>query len=169
MALETVRADAHVNVVDIHMEALMACGSFSGAADHAPGVAARKPRKALEIVGIVFGFFYFWPAAAAYVAWKMLGYPVPAQWRETIERNVASFGGFKPFAGGSWPSGGAWQSAGTGNRAFDDYRRAEIERLENERRRLDDEARDFRAFVDDLKRAKDREEFDAYMAKRRAA
>jgi hypothetical protein len=151
------------------MEALMACGSFSGAADHAPGVAARKPRKALEIVGIVFGFFYFWPAAAAYVAWKMLGYPVPAQWRETIERNVASFGGFKPFAGGSWPSGGAWQSAGTGNRAFDDYRRAEIERLENERRRLDDEARDFRAFVDDLKRAKDREEFDAYMAKRRAA
>ena len=35
------------------------------------------------------------------------------------------------------------------------------------RRRLDQEAREFREFVEELKRAKDREEFDAYMAKRR--
>ena len=37
-----------------------------------------------------------------------------------------------------------------------------------ERRKLDEEARDFRNFVEELKRAKDREEFDAYMAKRRS-
>ncbi|MFL5203209.1 MAG: DUF2852 domain-containing protein, partial [Microvirga sp.] len=57
--------------------------------------------------------------------------------------------------------------ASTGNAAFDDYRRSELERLEEERRKLDEEARDFRNFVEELKRAKDREEFDAYMAKRR--
>lgn len=144
----------------------MACGSFSGASGQAQSCSSRGPRKALEIVGIVFAFFYFWPLAAGYIAWKVMGYPVPANLRETIERNVASFGGFKPFQAGAWNQGGF---TGTGNRAFDDYRRAEIERLEGERRRLDDEAREFRGFVDDLKRAKDREEFDAYMAKRRAS
>ena len=46
--------------------------------------------------------------------------------------------------------------------------RRELERLEEERRRLDEEARAFSAFVEELKRAKDREEFDAFMAKRRA-
>jgi hypothetical protein len=39
--------------------------------------------------------------------------------------------------------------------------------LERERRRLDEEASEFRNFVEELKRAKDREEFDAYMARRR--
>jgi hypothetical protein len=43
-----------------------------------------------------------------------------------------------------------------------------LARLEEERRKLDEEARAFRGFVEELKRAKDREEFDAFMAKRRA-
>ncbi|NNC01144.1 DUF2852 domain-containing protein, partial [Corallococcus exiguus] len=43
----------------------------------------------------------------------------------------------------------------------------ELQRLEEERRRLDEEARAFRSFVEELKRAKDRDEFDAFMAKRR--
>ncbi len=67
-------------------------------------------------------------------------------------------------------SGAGWGAAGfggSGNLAFDEYRRSELERLERERRRLDEEAREFRDFVDELKRAKDREEFDAYMARRR--
>ena len=57
---------------------------------------------------------------------------------------------------------------GTGNLAFDEYRQGEVARLEAERRRLDEEAQAFGAFVEDLKRAKDREEFDAFMARRRA-
>ncbi len=40
-------------------------------------------------------------------------------------------------------------------------------RLEEERRRLDEEAKAFASFVEELKRAKDREEFDAFMARRR--
>jgi hypothetical protein len=125
----------------------------------------RSPRRALEIVGIVFAFFWFWPLAAAYIAWKCMGYPVPEGLREPVERVYGAFGGFTPLRDVRW---NAAPFTGTGNRAFDDYRRAEIERLEQERRRLDDEAREFRSFVEELKRAKDREEFDAYMAKRRA-
>ncbi|WP_375458994.1 DUF2852 domain-containing protein [uncultured Enterovirga sp.] len=129
----------------------------------------RGSKRALELVGIVFTFFWFWPLAAAYIAWKMTGYAGLADLRRVVERggeNVRSYGfggpgfGGNPFATGSF--------GGSGNAAFDDYRRSEIERLEQERRRLDDEAREFRSFVDDLKRAKDREEFDAYMARRRA-
>ena len=57
--------------------------------------------------------------------------------------------------------------AGSGNAAFDEYRRRELERLEEERRRLVEEAKAFAEFVEELKRAKDREEFDAFMQKRR--
>lgn len=130
----------------------------------------RGSRRALEIVGIVFTFFYFWPAAAAWIAWKILGYP-GLQDAKAMAADRASelrgycFGGSArgPFAGGGFsPDFGR-----TGNAAFDEYRRTEIDRLERERKRLDDEAREFRSFVDDLKRAKDREEFDAYMARRR--
>lgn len=129
----------------------------------------RGSRRALEIVGIVFAFFYFWPAAAAYVAWKLLGYPGLQEARSTMNEHANSLREFRfsgpvrgPFAGGFKPDFGR-----TGNAAFDEYRRTEVERLERERRRLDEEAREFRTFVEDLKRAKDREEFDAYMARRR--
>ena len=49
----------------------------------------------------------------------------------------------------------------TGNRAFDDYREETLKRLE-------EEARDFRDFVDRLKFAKDKEEFDRFMSERRS-
>lgn len=117
------------------------------------------PRRGWEIAGIILGVFLFWPLALAYVAWKLMGYPVPNRWRDFFARNF------------SFPFEGARESrfAGpTGNLAFEDYRRAELARLEEERRRIDEEARAFRGFVEDLKRAKDREQFDAFMANRRA-
>ncbi|GGC52280.1 DUF2852 domain-containing protein [Chelatococcus reniformis] len=122
----------------------------------------RPPKRALEIVGIVFAFIWFWPLAVAYIVWKVMGYPVPKDLREFVERNFAflSEGSLRPAYGAHAP---------TGNSHFDEYRRAELERLEAERRRLDEEARDFAAFVEELKRAKDREEFDAYMRRRQAA
>ena len=126
----------------------------------------RGSKRALEIVGIVFAFFWFWPAAAAYIAWKVMGYPLPTELRRSLESGWKGLFGDNRFGSPA----ASWQPSfrSTGNRAFDDYRRAEIDRLEAERRRLDDEAREFRSFVEDLKRAKDREEFDAYMARRRA-
>ena len=128
---------------------------------------SRGSRRALEIVGIVAGFIYFWPAALGYVAWKIAGYPGLGEARSAF-RERASDWRAQRFSGPFQTAGGfASNFGGTGNAAFDEYRRTEIERLERERRKLDDEAREFRSFVEELKRAKDREEFDAYMAKRR--
>lgn len=123
-----------------------------------PRACGRSPGRAVEIVGLVFTFIHAWPVAVAYLIWKVMGYPLPG--------NLDRFRDVRtPFR--NW-SGRAASFGGTGNGAFDEYRRAELDRLEAERRKLDDEAREFRSFVEDLKRAKDREEFDAYMAKRRS-
>ena len=89
--------------------------------------------------------------------------------RRLVQRQGFGPGG-QPFAfAGGFGRGFGGGRHTTGNLAFDDYRRGEIERLERERRRLDEERREFASFVEELKRAKDREEFDAFMAKRRGA
>jgi hypothetical protein len=138
----------------------MSCASSaswnSGTARHRCG----SPRRAWEIVGIILGFIFVWPLALAYLIWKLAGYPMPAEWRTWFERN------FVPAFQGSFRTASAPFSS-TGNSAFDDYRRAELARLEEERRRLEEEAHAFATFVEELKRAKDREEFDAFMARRR--
>ena len=48
----------------------------------------------------------------------------------------------------------------SGNRAFDDYRAETLKRLE-------DEQREFKEFLERLRFAKDRAEFDQFMAERR--
>jgi hypothetical protein len=48
----------------------------------------------------------------------------------------------------------------SGNRAFDEYRTETL-------RRLEDEQKDFREFLDRLRHAKDKEEFDLFMAQHR--
>jgi len=64
----------------------------------------------------------------------------------------------------AWSSGGDQRRpAGfsrSGNRAFDEYREETL-------RRLEDEEREFRAFLERLRMAKDRSEFDQFMAERR--
>ena len=46
-------------------------------------------------------------------------------------------------------------------------KRAEIARLEEERRKLQEAHREFSAFVDNIRKAKDREEFERFMNERR--
>ncbi len=137
----------------------MSCASSS--AHWNSGVVQRcsSPRRAWEIVGIIALFIFAWPLALAYLIWKLAGYPMPAEWRSYFERTFA-----RPFEG-SFRAAAPF--GGTGNSAFDEYRRRELERLEEERRRLDEEVKAFASFVEELKRAKDREEFDAFMARRR--
>src|SRR5215218_3881256 len=123
--------------------------------------AGGPPRQSVEIAGVVLALVFFWPAALAYLVWKFMGYPVPNDLKTLYERNFSS-----AFASMRRPAP-SFGFAGTGNAAFDEYRRRELDRLEEERRRLDEEAKEFAAFVEELKRAKDREEFDAFMARRR--
>ncbi len=59
------------------------------------------------------------------------------------------------FGGRDW-----FAPPSSGNRAFDDYRADTLKRLE-------DEEREFKDFLTRLRAAKDRAEFDAFMADRR--
>ena len=62
---------------------------------------------------------------------------------------------------------GAWSKpAGTGNAAFDAWREEEMARLDEERRKLDDAKAEFDAYVSELRRARDREEFEAFRRRR---
>jgi hypothetical protein len=54
---------------------------------------------------------------------------------------------------------GRWSGPSSGNRAFDDYRAETL-------RRLEDEQREFMEFLDRLRHAKDKAEFDQFMAER---
>jgi hypothetical protein len=71
--------------------------------------------------------------------------------RSKMEGMRGGFGG-SPFGWGGPPS--------SGNRAFDDYRTETLKRLEEEQR-------EFRDFLDRLRFAKDKTEFDQFMAERR--
>ena len=117
-----------------------------------------------ELATMVLGFMVFWPIGLAVFAYKMwqrksgaddLQTVVTAKWNE---------------ARASWTrsSGWSWSPAGTGNVAFDQWKAAELARLEVERRKLEDAAREFAEFLDNVRHAKDREEFDRFMAERRA-
>ena len=132
------------------------------------------PRRSLEIGAIVVGFVYWWPAAVAYVAWKIAGYPALSQMREFARTGSWSFAGGNPtsrfaqvFEAAKDRGMSRARYGSSGNLAFEEYRRDEIEKLEARRRALQEESRAFAEFVDELKRAKDREQFDAFMAKRR--
>lgn len=125
------------------------------------------PRRSLEIGAIVVGFIYWWPIGLALVAWKFAGYPAFAEIRDAARRTVSGFEGGRPASRFARAFEAANRRGGSGNAAFDEYRRAELDRLEAQRRALEEESRAFSDFVEELKRARDREQFDAFMAKRR--
>ena len=67
--------------------------------------------------------------------------------------------GRTPWSGGA-SAGPAWRGPSSGNRAFDEYRSETL-------RRLEDEQREFHDFLDRLRMAKDKAEFDQFMSERR--
>ena len=48
--------------------------------------------------------------------------------------------------------------------AFDEYRAKELKRLEEERRKIDAMRAEFEEFLNEVRRAKDQEEFERFMA-----
>ncbi len=66
-------------------------------------------------------------------------------------------------SGAPWSRGGGFAGAPTGNAAFDEWRAGELARLEAERRKLEDAQREFSEFVENVRKAKDREEFERFM------
>lgn len=108
---------------------------------------------------MVIGFMVFWPLGLA-----MLAYIIWGDRLESFKRDVnrATDGVFAGCRRKAWRT----HRSGTGNIAFDEWREKELERLAEERRRLDETLREFDDYARELRRAKDREEFDRFMAGR---
>jgi hypothetical protein len=148
-------------------------GGSADARDYAPGEWAKMRRwgrscatrwTLFELATMILGFMIFWPIGIAVFVYKM--------WqRRTGADDLQTFVTAKwNDARASWTGASSWgfAPAATGNRAFDQWKAAELRRLEAERRKLEDSAREFADFLETVRHAKDREEFDRFMAERRA-
>ena len=115
------------------------------------------------IVLMVLGFIVFWPVGLgilAYLLWSGrmgCGRHDIDHWRErAAERWERKRERWERRWGGAARHG----LRPSGNRAFDEYREEAL-------RRLEDEAKEFREFLERLRMAKDRAEFDDFMRERR--
>jgi hypothetical protein len=95
--------------------------------------------KPVWLLLMVIGFIWFWPVGLAVLAYLV--------WTGRL---------------GSWISVKPWMPNfwGSGNAAFDEHRADVLEKLEAEQR-------EFGKFIADLKKAKDKSEFDQFVADRK--
>ena len=115
------------------------------------------------IAMMIIGFMIFWPlglAMLAYILWGDRLGEFKSEVNRATDRFSCVFGRNKshrrhPFR------------ENTGNVAFDDWREAELTRLEKERRKLDEMRAEFDDHLRELRRARDQQEFDAFMAARK--
>jgi hypothetical protein len=131
------------------------------------GLSSMGRWSAWEIGAMVAGFVVFWPLGliALFLKWKN-----GEMWTGSAD-TAAPWASFKApdLSGWNWKGqASSYGFAGSGNAAFDTYKREQLKRLDEERRRLDDEQKAFRNFVERLRRAKDQDEFDRFMNERRA-
>lgn len=112
------------------------------------------------IVLLILGFIWWWPLGLAILAFMIGSRRMGAwnhndtrQWQDRMDRMRSKvdsiFGGICRTA-----------APPSGNRAFDQYRSDTLSRLEEEQR-------EFKEFLQRLRVAKDRAEFDQFMAERR--
>lgn len=118
----------------------------------------------LTIVLMVIGFIVFWPLGLAMLAYILWGDRIP-EIRRHFETNGETV---RQWAGSCGSHARRHGFTASGNAAFDEYRRKELKRLEEERRKLDEELRAFESYMRDLRRARDQEEFDRFQRERAA-
>lgn len=113
---------------------------------------------------MVIGFMVFWPLGLAMLAYIIWGDRLDGFKRDVNRATDGIFAGCRRGSdkAARWGHG----SARTGNVAFDDWREKELERLAEERRKLDEMLSEFDEYARELRRAKDQEEFDRFMANR---
>ena len=110
---------------------------------------------------MVLGFMVFWPLGLAMLAYIL--------WGDRFDGFKRDFKGAKEsFFGGCRSRHGRYRHGfgRTGNVAFDDWREKELARIEEERRKLDETLKEFDSYLRELRRAKDQDEFDRFMADR---
>src|SRR5262245_14995623 len=112
---------------------------------------------------LVASFIIWWPIGLATLAFLLgsgrmgCGHHGYMSWQERRERWRQARDEWRAMRRGDY---GAMRSSG--NTAFDDYRAETLKKLE-------DEQKEFSGFLDRLRRAKDKAEFDQFMAERQSA
>ncbi len=109
---------------------------------------------------MVLGFIVFWPLGLAMLAYILWGDRLDG-WKGDVNRATDAMSRNWSRCGRS-----ANMAPRTGNVAFDDWRDAELKRIEEERRKLDEMRKEFDDYLRELRRAKDQKEFDQFMAAR---
>ena len=99
--------------------------------------------KGAWIAAMVLGFIFFWPVGLVILAYMI--------WSKRMFSKSCSRSRGRAFNAGLYKS--------TGNSAFDSYKADTL-------RRLEDEQRDFEAFLERLRDAKDKAEFDQFIDER---
>jgi len=121
---------------------------------------------------IILGFWWFWPlgmAILAYFIWSRRmgcwGHHGGDRWQRRMDRMQEKMEHMQEHArrwsasGWSDWGGSSRRQPSSGNRAFDEYREETL-------RRLEEEQREFFDFLERLRHAKDKAEFDQFMAER---
>lgn len=117
---------------------------------------------------MIAGFLVWWPIGLITLGFligsgRIMGcwtHGRQARWQRRMQQGMEQMQ--QAASGwGSWGSGwcGPGRQTSSGNRAFDEYRAETL-------RRLEDEQRDFFEFLNRLRQAKDKAEFDQFMAER---
>lgn len=116
------------------------------------------------IVLMILGFWFWWPLGLATLAFIFGSGRMSCwnhhngtdHWQRKMSRLQEKLDRMRGKTGGAW-----WANPpSSGNRAFDEYRADTL-------RRLEDEQKEFRDFLDRLRHARDKAEFDQFMADRR--
>lgn len=122
----------------------------------------------------VLGFMVWWPMGLATLAFTIgsgrmgCGYAGAGRQEYKMSRLQEKMDRLRQRMGGTEGGerrgfGGGWnRGPSSGNRAFDEYRQETLQRLE-------DEQREFHDFLGRLRMARDKAEFDQFMADRRGA
>jgi hypothetical protein len=132
----------------------------------------------MHILLMILGFVWWWPVGLAMLAfvlmrrrrWRQVSagegpmfesYGMQrwerkmARAQEKVERVRQRMDRYAPQSGGGW-----FAAPSSGNAAFDEYRAETL-------RRLEEEQKEFKGFLEQLRVAKDRAEFDAFINDRR--
>ncbi len=124
--------------------------------------------KAAWIAAVILGFWFAWPVGAAVLAFVALSgrmrawrHDGPGRWHDAKRDGVRGTGLFRDglFRPGMFRGGLFRDGAPSGNAAFDAYRTDTL-------RRLEEEQREFVEYLDRLRQARDKAEFDSFMAER---
>jgi len=108
---------------------------------------------------MILGFMAFWPIGLMILAF-LIGSGRMGCWRHGGRgRWQQEFKDRMRDAGDRWERWTGRYGQSSGNHAFDEYRAETL-------RRLEDEQREFMEFLDRLRQAKDKSEFDQFMSER---